>query len=244
MTCGWKCPSSRRRRGGPLLGQLPGLGDVGQHVEGVAGAGGTVQTGHVDRRRGAGLLVLLPRLERVVHRLDPAVRRAADDHVAQPQRAGSHQQLRHDAALFVHFGFEAGAAGGAIGVGLVFAQLGHRQQRFQQRVDAFARRGAGLDHFGIAAPLARQQAGGPQLLIGPFNVGPGQVDLVQRHHDRHVGRPGVADRLFGLRHHSVLGRDDQNGDVGDVGAAARISVNASWPGVSTKAIARPSFSTR
>ena len=39
----------------------------------------------------------------------------------------------------MHFGFEAGAAGGAVGVGLVFVQFGHRQQRFQQRVDAFAR---------------------------------------------------------------------------------------------------------
>ena len=45
--------------GGPLLGQLPGLGDVGEHVEAVAGAGGAVQARHVDRRGRAGLFVLL-----------------------------------------------------------------------------------------------------------------------------------------------------------------------------------------
>ena len=168
---------------------------------------------------GPASLYFSPRFERVVHRLDAPVGRAADDHVAQPQRALAHQQLGHHAAALVHFGFEAGAAGGAIGVGLVLVQLGHRQQRLEQLVDAFAGRGAGLDHFGFAAPLAGQQFVGRQLLVGPLDVGARQVDLVQRHDDRHLGGPGVADGLFGLRHDAVFGRDDQDGDVGDVGAA-------------------------
>ena len=46
-----------------------------------------------------------------------------------------------------------------------------------------------------------------------------QIDLVERHDDRHAGRPGMADRFFGLRHDAVVGRHDQHGDVGDVGAA-------------------------
>ena len=48
--------------GRPLLGQLPGLGDVVQHVEAVAGAGRGVQAGHVHRRGRAGLVVFLLRL--------------------------------------------------------------------------------------------------------------------------------------------------------------------------------------
>ena len=63
---------------------------------------------------------------------------AADDDVAQTKRAVAHQQLGHHAAAFVQFGFQAGAAGGPVGIGLVFVQLGHRQQRFHQLVDAFA----------------------------------------------------------------------------------------------------------
>ena len=47
----------------------------------------------------------------------------------------------------------------------------------------------------------------------------GQVDLVERHHDRHAGRLGVGDGLDGLGHHAVVGGDDQDHDIGDVGAA-------------------------
>ena len=79
--------------------------------------------------------------------------------------------------------------------------------------------GAGLDHFRLAAPFAGQQLVGGQLLVDPLRVGARQVDLVQRHDDGHFGRAGVADGLFGLRHHAVVGRHDQHGDVGDVGAA-------------------------
>ena len=245
MTCGWKWPSSRwRASAARCSASCAGLGDVGEDVEAVAGAGAQLRPVTLTGVEGPASLYFRRRIERVVHRLDAAVGRAADDHVAQPQRAGPHQQLGHHAAFLVQLGFEAGAAGGPIGIGLVLVQLGHRQQRLEQLVDAFAGGGAGLDHFGFAAPLAGQQFVGRQLLVGPLHVGPGQVDLVQRHDDRHLGGPGVTDGLFGLRHDAVLGRDDQDGDVGDVGAAARISVNASWPGVSTKAIARPFRSTR
>ena len=58
-----------------------------------------------------------------------------------------------------------------------------------------------------------------KLLVDPLHVDARQIDLVERHDDRHSGRPGMADGFFGLRHHAVVGRHDQHGDVGDVGAA-------------------------
>ena len=78
---------------------------------------------------------------------------------------------------------------------------------------------AGPDHFHVAAPLAGQQVLSRQLLQSAVGIGAGQVDLVQGHDDRHVRRLGVADRLFGLRHHAVVRGHDQDHDVGDVGAA-------------------------
>ena len=48
---------------------------------------------------------------------------------------------------------------------------------------------------------------------------PGQVDLVDGDDDRHVGGARVRDRLERLRHHAVVGRDDQHRDVGHLGAA-------------------------
>ena len=45
------------------------------------------------------------------------------------------------------------------------------------------------------------------------------VDLVDRDDDRHVRGLCVIDRLARLRHDAVVGRDDENNDVGHLGAA-------------------------
>src|SRR5439155_8671385 len=45
------------------------------------------------------------------------------------------------------------------------------------------------------------------------------VDLVDRHDDRDAGCLGVTDRFDRLRHHAVVGRYHQHGDVGNLGAA-------------------------
>ncbi len=50
-------------------------------------------------------------------------------------------------------------------------------------------------------------------------IGAFLVDLVDRHHDRHVGRLRVVDRLHRLRHHAVVGGDHQDRDVGGLRAA-------------------------
>ena len=151
-------PASWRfaRFGEAFFGQFAGLADVAEHVEAVARAGSDVQTGHVHRRGGAGFLAALEGRERVVHRLDAAVGRAADDDVARPERAVADQKLRAHAAVFVDFGFQAGAAGGAVRIRLVFVQFGHGQQRFDQFVHAHAGRGAAFDDFRLAAPFAGQ----------------------------------------------------------------------------------------
>ena len=66
-------------------------------------------------------------------------------------------------------------------------------------------------------PLLRELA--IDLVDVGRRVDVGQVDLVERHHDRHAGRLGVGDGLDGLGHHTVVGGDDQDDDVGDVGAS-------------------------
>ena len=48
-------------------------------------------------------------------------------------------------------------------------------------------------------------------------VGPHLVDLVHRDHDGDLGRQGVVQRLDRLRHHTVVGRHHQHGDVGRLG---------------------------
>ena len=46
------------------------------------------------------------------------------------------------------------------------------------------------------------------------------VYLVERDNDRHVGCFGMIDRLNGLRHHAVVGRNHQHNDIGRFGSTS------------------------
>ena len=70
-----------------------------------------------------------------------------------------------------------------------------------------------------AAPLLGLQPLGGELAAHAVGVRVRQVDLVDRDDDRHLGRARVRDRLLRLRHHAVVGGDDEHGDVGHLGAA-------------------------
>ena len=65
-------------------------------------------------------------------------------------------------------------------------------------------------------PLLRQLAKNLVDVGGGVDVR--QVDLVERHHDRHFSRLGVGDGLDGLRHDAVVGGDHEHDDVGHIGA--------------------------
>ena len=57
-----------------------------------------------------------------------------------------------------------------------------------------------------------------QLLHDALRLRRVAVHLVQRHDHRHAGRLGVADGLDSLRHHLVVGRDDEDDEVRHLGA--------------------------
>ena len=60
-----------------------------------------------------------------------------------------------------------------------------------------------------------------ELLAHAGRVGVLAVDLGDRDDDRHLGRARVVDRLDRLRHHAVVGRDDEDRDVGGAARRAR-----------------------
>ena len=74
--------------------------------------------------------------------------------------------------------------------------------------------GGDVDEHRVAAVLLRHQAVLGELTAHLGRVGTLLVDLVDRDHDRHLGGQGVVERLDRLRHHAVVGRHHQHGDVG------------------------------
>ena len=56
-------------------------------------------------------------------------------------------------------------------------------------------------------------------LLDPVRIGLGLVDLVDGHDDGDAGGLGVVDGFLGLGHDAVVGGDDQDDDVGELGPA-------------------------
>ncbi len=131
------------------------------------------------------------------------------------QRAALHEQRGHRTATAVEPGLDDDALRVLVGVGPQ-VQRGVRgeQDALEQVVDVQVRPRGDVDEQRVAAVLLGDQPVLGELLAHLGRVGVLLVDLVHRHHDRHVGRLGVVERLDRLRHDAVIGRDDQHDDVG------------------------------
>jgi hypothetical protein len=79
--------------------------------------------------------------------------------------------------------------------------------------------GRDVDEHRLAAPLLGLQAEVGHLGAHAVWLRTLLVDLVDGDEDRHLGGLGVVDRLARLGHHAVVGGDDDDRDVGDLGAA-------------------------
>ena len=154
----------------------------------------------------------------VEHRPDTAVRVADDHRVADAQRAALDQDGRDGAAAAVEVGLDRDALRVLLRVGpQVERGVGGEDDGLQQAVDVQALLGGDVDEHGVAAVLLGHQAVLGELTAHLGRVGALDVDLVDRDHDRHVGRLGVVQRLDRLRHHTVVGRDHEDRDVGRLG---------------------------
>ena len=142
-----------------------------------------------------------------------------DERVADVQRAALDEHRRHRAAARVEMRLDHGAGGRRVRVGLQLLDLGEQEDVLEQLVEVLLRLRRDVDEDRVAAPVLGGQALVAELALDLVGVGALEVDLVDRDEDRHVGGAGVVDRLDRLRHHAVVGGDDDHDDVGDVGAA-------------------------
>src|SRR4051812_43183986 len=202
---------------GAIAGEGARLALVRDDAHVLAGLGNAVEAEQLDRLARRGLLDALP--AEVVHCAHAAPVGPGHQRVADLQRA-AHDQHRHDGpAARVELRLDDRARRLGIRVGLQLLELGQRDQVLEQVVEAVTRLGRHVDELGVAAPVGRRQADLGQLAADAVRARALLVDLVDGHKDRDLGGLGVVDRLARLRHHAVVGRDDDHRDVGDLGAA-------------------------
>ena len=102
-------------------------------------------------------------------------------------------------------------------VGLQFQHFAFQGDAFKQVVETFFGDRRGADDADVAAPFFGQQTLFGELAQHLVGVGAFAVDLVHGDDDRHFGGLGVVDGFDGLRHHAVIGGDDDDRNVGDIG---------------------------
>ena len=185
--------------------------------EAVAGFRRGLEAEHLDRHRRAGFLDALALV--VDEGADAAPFGAGDDDVAEMKRAALDEHGGDGTAALVELGLDDGAFGGAIGIGAELEHLGLKEDGLEQLVEVgpLDRRDLDVEH--VAAHRFDEHFVLEQFGAHALRIGVRLVDLVDGDDDRHLRRLGVIDRLDGLRHDAVVGGDDQDDDVGDLGAA-------------------------
>ena len=210
-----------RRLDRALLDEL-GQGNLARRLlrtddlEDVAGLRYLAHAGHDHRRRRRRFVHTLPAV--IGQRAHAAVDVAANEVVADFERARLHEHRRDRAATALEVGVDDRPDRVAVGVRLQLEDIGRKHDRRQQVVDAQAGPRAEVNALVLTAVVPCDDALLGQLLMDAVDVGVFLVDLVDGDDDRHVRGARVVDRLDRLRHHAVVGGHDQDNEVGDLGA--------------------------
>ncbi len=196
---------------------LASLALVAEHDDLLTGRGYVRQTLDLDWDRRAGLRDRIAHL--IEHRADAAEGGTGQHDVPAPERSRLNEHGRNRAAAFVEPRLDHDALGGGIHGGGELKNLGLKQQLLEQGVYALAGLCRYRHEWRVPAILLGDDALRHQLLLHFFRVGLVLVDLVDRDDHGDLGGLGVIDRLYGLGHDSVVGRNDKNHDIRHLGAS-------------------------
>lgn len=200
----------------PLLGDLTRRTVLVDDQEVVACARDVGETQDQDGSRRSRFLDVVAVV--VEHRPDAAVSVADHHRVADAQRAALDQDRRDGTAATVEVGLDRNTLRVLLRVGpQVERGVRGEDHGLQESLDVEALLGGDVDEHRVAAVLLGHQTELGQLTTDLGRVRALDVDLVDRDHDRHVGRLGVVQRLDRLGHHTVVGRHHEDRDVGRLG---------------------------
>ena len=187
-------------------------------VELVAGLGSAVETEH---RGGVGGTHLFDTLAALVEEgFYAAVVCAGHNDVALTERSVGDEHRGDVAAAFVERTFDDRTDGAAVGVGFEFEHVGFEQHLLKEFVDTDAFLGRDVLALVLTAPFFHKVVHRGERGLDGIGVGAVFVNLVDGKDDGHTSCCGVVDGLLGLGHHVVVGRNDDDGNVGDLGTTS------------------------
>ena len=200
----------------PQQGDLLGLLDGVHHLEGVSGGGNLLEAADLDGRHHLRLLEAFALV--VEEGTNPSGGASGDEGVPEGENPLLNQDRGDGTPLGVELGLQNRSLGGNPGVALEFVNLCDQEDHVQEVLyaDAFLRGDGHTD--GVPAVLLDDDPVLDELLFDLEKVDVRLVDLVDGDDDGNAGGLGVVDGLDGLRLDPVVGGDDQDDQVGDVGA--------------------------
>ena len=200
----------------PQQGDLLGLLDGVHHLEGVSGGGNLLEAADLDGRHHLRLLEAFALV--VEEGPNPSGGAPGDEGVPEGEYPLLNQDRGDGTPLGVELGLQNRSLGGNPGVALEFVNLCDQEDHVQEVLyaDAFLRGDGHAD--GVPAVLLDDDPVLDELLLDLEEVDVRFIDLVDGDDDGNARGLGVVDRLDGLRLDTVVGGDDQDDQVGDVGA--------------------------
>ncbi|MNG95140.1 hypothetical protein D3C79_541660 [compost metagenome] len=155
----------------------------------------------------------------VTHGTYTAVFEATQNDIAFVQRTFLYQHGSNRTTAFIQEGFDNHAAGHAAAYGFQFENFSLQQDSVQQFVDTGTGFRRYVNELCFAAPLFRHNAVLGQFLLNAVRIGFRLVNFVHCNDQRHLRCFRMLDSFDGLRHHAVVGSNNQNNDVGRLSTA-------------------------
>src|SRR5215471_18662248 len=143
---------------------------------------------------------------------------AQNEIVANMQCAILYQDSGHRTASAVNLGFHNSSGCRTIRVCLEFLKIGNQANHLHQQVQISALLRRYVHEYRSAAPVFRHEPTVGELFLHAVRHRFRLINLVHGHDDRHLGRLGMVHRFQGLRHHAVIGGNNQHDDVSNFGA--------------------------
>ena len=201
----------------PVFGNLtgPGLGFDDDAI--VTSHRSAVEAENLDRPAGACLGQLLATVvEKGTH---TAALGANNQNIALLQGAALDQNRCHGTTATLDLGFDNDTVGGAVRVGLEFEKLGLKHDGFFQPVETLSRQCGYIDAKNVTTKIFGDDLLLQQVVANTLRIGARLVAFVDGDNHRTTCGLGMVDRLDRLRHDRVIGSNNENDDVGDVGTA-------------------------